>query len=172
MRRVWRRGGSGLATFYSQYGIIPWSRYSFDAIAYVVRCKDNEEAASGIACVQCYSACPVTLSNSLSEEDCNDAFCASVGGRTETRRNCRPGQVSGHVKADCETDNQVYEGGLEKRSSLDSVPQALFFSVLSGKEPVAVICNTAGESGKIEDRINLACGAAGVKFLNISLDEF
>ena len=66
----------------------------------------------------------------------------------------------------------MYEGGPEKRSSLDSVPQALFFSVLSGKEPVAVIYNTAGESGKIEYRINIVCDSAGVKFLNISLDDF
>lgn len=33
----------------------------------------------------------------------------------------------------------VWEGGLDKRSSLDSIQQALFFSILTGKEPGVVI---------------------------------
>ena len=40
---------------------------------------------------------------------------------------------------DCETADVVYEGGLDRRSSLDSVQQALFAAAFTGKEPAVVI---------------------------------
>ena len=49
---------------------------------------------------------------------------------------------------DCETSNYVIEGGLDKRSSLDSLQQALFFSVLTGKVPIVVIYDTDGMVGQ------------------------
>ncbi len=71
----------------------------------------------------------------------------------------------GYVRVDCETDTTVYEGGLDKRSSLDSVQQALFFAWLTGKKPAVVIYDTDGRVGKYEHRIEVACEAAGVEFL-------
>ena len=69
-----------------------------------------------------------------SENDYNDQFCAEVNGERETRLYyIHPGGRS-YVMVDCETATHVWEGGLDKRSSLDSVQQALFFSVISGKE--------------------------------------
>ena len=55
----------------------------------------------------------------------------------------------------------VYDGGLDKRSSLDSLQQALFFSVLTGKQPEVVIYDTDGQEGQFEYRIRTACQKAG-----------
>ena len=70
-----------------------------------------------------------------SEDGYNRRFCAAVGGLTETRHTYTYEGGSSYVKIDCETDTTVYEGGLDKRSSLDSLQQALFFSALTGKRP-------------------------------------
>ena len=63
--------------------------------------------------------------------------------------------------------NTVYEGGLDKRSSLDSLQQALFFSSLTDKQPAVVIYDTDGHVGKYEHRIRVACEKANVRFLTI-----
>ena len=55
-------------------------------------------------------------------------------------------------------------GGLDKRSSLDSVQQALFFSHVTGKRPVVVIYDTDGREGRFEYRIRIACRKAGVRY--------
>ena len=101
---------------------------------------------------------------SASEDEYNRRFCASVGGVTETRHTYTYEGGGSYVKVDCETDTTVYEGGLDKRSSLDSVQQALFFSVLTGKTPAVVIYDTDGKEGRFEYRIKTACRKAGVHF--------
>ena len=62
------------------------------------------------------------------------------------------------MKVDCETSTTVYEGGL------DSLQQALFFSVLTGKRPAVVIYDTDGKEGRFEYRIRTACQRAGVRY--------
>ena len=52
----------------------------------------------------------------------------------------------------------------DKRSSLDSLQQALFFSVLTGKRPTVVIYDTDGQEGRFEYRIRTACQKAGVRY--------
>ena len=101
--------------------------------------------------------------NIMSEDEYNKMFCASVGGVTETRHK----YPKGYVKVDCETSGSVYEGGLDKRSSLDSLQQAVFFSLLTGKEPVVVIYDRDGKLGKYEYRIMKACEKVGVRFLRV-----
>lgn len=71
-----------------------------------------------------------------------------------------------YVIVDCETATHVYEGGLDKRSSLDSVQQALFFASLTGKKAAVVIYDTDGVTGKYEYRIKTACEIAGVEYIN------
>ena len=102
----------------------------------------------------------------LNEYAYNAEFCASVGGRTEARHNYQYPGGSSYVKVDCETDDTVYEGGLDKRSSLDSVQQALFFASVTGKKPAVVIYDTDGRMGRFEYRIKIACELAGVEFIN------
>ena len=97
-----------------------------------------------------------------SEDEYNRRFCAAVGGVIETRHTYMYEGGSSYVKVDCETDTTVYEEGLDKRSSLDSLQQALFFSVLTGKQPAVVIYDTDGREGRFEYRIRTACQEAGV----------
>lgn len=99
------------------------------------------------------------------EDAYNVEFCESVGGTTETRHAYNYPTGSSYVRVDCETDTHVYEGGLDKRSSLDSVQQALFFSHLTGKKPAVVIYDTDNQIGRFEHRIKTACDLAGVEFI-------
>ena len=101
----------------------------------------------------------------LTEADYNKIYCDSIGGRTEVRHDYTTdaGETS-YVIVDCETDTEVIEGGLDKRSSLDSIQQALFFAFLTGKKPVVVIYDTDGIEGKIEYRIKIGAAHAGVGF--------
>lgn len=103
------------------------------------------------------------------EKDANDAFCAQVGGQREVRRDYDYPTGSAYVVVDCETKDRVYEGGLDKRSSLDSVQQALFFAHVTGKEPVVVIYDTDGRIGPSEYRIRAACALAEVEYLTKDL---
>ena len=97
-------------------------------------------------------------------QEYNRRFCATVNGETETRHGYTYAGGRSFVKVDCETSTTVYEGGLDKRSSLDSLQQALFFSVLTGKRPVVVIYDTDGQEGQFEYRIRTACQGAGVRY--------
>ena len=99
-----------------------------------------------------------------SEDDYNRWFCARVNGEAETRHAYTSAGGRGYVEVDCETGTMVYEGGLDKRSSLDSVQQALFFSHVTGKRPAVVIYDTDGREGRFEYRIRTACRKAGVRY--------
>ena len=85
-------------------------------------------------------------------------------GTTETRHGYSSAGGRRYVEVDCETGTMVYEGGLDKRSSLDSVQQALFFSHVTGKRPAVVIYDTDGREGRFEYRIRIACRKAGVRY--------
>ena len=101
------------------------------------------------------------------EDAYNDTFCASVGGQREVRHTYTFPTGESYVLVDCETEDTVYEGGLDKRSSLDSIQQVLFFAFLTGKEPAVVIYDTDGKMGRFEHRIKTACEQAGVGFTRI-----
>ena len=99
-----------------------------------------------------------------SESEFGGRFCLSLGGKEQVRHYYDyPGGRS-YVVVDCETDSHVWEGGLDKRSSLDSLQQAMFASSLTGKEPAIIIYDRDGEFGKYEYRISVAAEAAGVRF--------
>ena len=106
----------------------------------------------------------LALAQPTGEDAYNAAFCASVGGKTEVRHEYTYPSGTSYVVVDCETADTVYEGGLDKRSSLDSVQQALFFASLTGKRAAVVIYDTDGTEGRFEHRIRVACEAAGVEF--------
>ena len=103
-------------------------------------------------------------SKTASEAEYNRRFCATVNGETETRHGYTYAGGRSYVKVDCETSTTVYEGGLDKRSSLDSLQQALFFSVLTGKRPAVVIYDTDGKEGIYEYRIRTACQKSGIRY--------
>ena len=123
-----------------------------------------------ITLIQLLSPLPVlVLTEPLSESDFNKQFCDSVGGQTETRHFYIYAGGRSHIRVDCETATTVYECGLDKRSSLDSVQQALFASHLTGKRPGVVIYDTDEREGRIEYRIRVAAQAAGVRYTTYNL---
>ena len=56
---------------------------------------------------------------------------------------------------------------MDKRSSLDSVQQALFAGHVTGKRAGVVIYDTDGKEGRFEYRIKTVCQKAGVRYLVI-----
>ena len=97
-----------------------------------------------------------------SEADFNAIFCTEIGGEQEVRLDYSYGLGESYVVADCVTADTVWEGGLDKRSSLDSVQQALFFAAVTGKAPGVVIYDTDGVEGQYEFQIRTAAELAGV----------
>ncbi len=95
-----------------------------------------------------------------SENDYNDIFCHSLGGKRETRQY----YSVYYVIVDCETDTHVIEGGLDKRSSIDSIQQAVFFSIITGKKPMVVIFDTDSKKGKYEIQIEAVANHLGIAF--------
>lgn len=101
------------------------------------------------------------------EDAYNTSFCTSMGGEEEVRHEYTYPAGASYIRVDCETATHVYEGGLDKRSSLDSVQQALFAAHVTGKTPAVVIYNTDGKIGRYEHRIKVACERAGVAFYSV-----
>ena len=92
-------------------------------------------------------------------------LCALIlGGETEVAHQYSVGYEMHHVRVDCEIASHVLEVGLDKRSSLDSVQQALFAAGLTGKSPMVVIIDTDGREGQYELRIRRAAKMAGVEY--------
>ena len=92
-------------------------------------------------------------------------FCATIGGAEEIRHN----YDLGYIRTDCETTHFVIEAGLDKRSSLDSIQQAVFAGTLTNKIPMVVIYDTDGKEGKNEYRIREACRALGIKYTTYTI---
>ena len=96
-----------------------------------------------------------------------------LGGRTEVSYNYNY-NINGSIpriasiRIDIVTDEYVIEGGLDKRSSLDSIQQAVFASILTGKKPAVAIYDTNGSWGKYEHRIFSSAKKLGVKFFWVS----
>ncbi len=93
-----------------------------------------------------------------------------VGGEPETRHGYSAGYDLHSIRVDCETPGEVIEVGLDKRSSLDSVQQALFAAELTGKAPVVMIIDRDGRMGAYETRIWRAAQRAGVDFRSVDRD--
>ena len=109
----------------------------------------------------------------INEAAFNDALANFLGANQEVvfefhfeRKNNENG--AGKIRIDMVTDEYVIEGGLDKRSSLDSVQQATFASILSNKMPAIVIYDVDGKWGKIEHRILTVSSALGIKFFWVS----
>ena len=94
-------------------------------------------------------------------------YCASIGGIEEVIHRYGYSDGKSYIKVDCETEVEVIEAGLDKRGSLDSVQQATFFHLLTGKIPVVVIYDTDGREGKIEYRIRRACEYLNIEYRSI-----
>lgn len=113
-----------------------------------------------------------TESAPTTESDFNQLFCDEVGGETETRHNYTYGEAqTGYVVVDCETPTMVWEGGLDRRSSLDSLQQAMFFAAVTGKEPGIVIYDTDGQEGQYEFQIRTTAELLGIDYIAYDWEE-
>lgn len=108
-----------------------------------------------------------SMAHAASEAAYNAAFCANVDGQREVRHDYTYSTGQSYVLVDCETTETVYEGGLDRRSSLDSIQQSLFAASLTGKEPAVVIYDTDGQIGRFEHQIRIVCESVGVRFLRV-----
>lgn len=102
----------------------------------------------------------------ITEADYNELFCDEVGGELEVAHSYNFGTGIAYVYVDCETSYTVWEGGLDKRSSLDSIQQALFFHHVTGKSPAIVIYDTDGVEERFEYRIRIAAELAGIRYVS------
>ena len=100
----------------------------------------------------------------------------AVSGKTEVTYNydyningSSPSIAS--IRIDIVTDEYVIEGGLDKRSSLDSIQQAVFASTLTGRKPAVAIYDTNDSWGKYEHRIYSSAKKLGIKFFWVSGDK-
>ena len=107
------------------------------------------------------------------EDTFNLRLANHLGGKTEVTYNydyningSTPRVAS--IRIDIVTDEYVIEGGLDKRSSLDSIQQAVFASTLTGKKPAVAIYDTNGSWGKYEHRIYSSAKKLGIKFFWVS----
>ena len=116
---------------------------------------------------------PATEAFAQHKEDYyNKLLAKRLGGRLEVvyHFNYTDTETS-RVRIDIETDDYVIEGGRDKRSSLDSVQQAIVASVLSGKKPAVAIYDTDGKWGKYEHRIWIAAKELGIRYIWFSNGE-
>jgi hypothetical protein len=76
-----------------------------------------------------------------------------------------------HIRVDCETKTHVIEVGFDgKRSSRDSVHQALFAAGLSGKLPMVVIIDTNGLEENIQYQVETVSSASNVSYMTVTED--
>lgn len=101
----------------------------------------------------------------------NNLLASSLNAQSETRYNYQWDNGNSYVRVDVETNDFVIEGGLDKRSSLDSLQQAIFASTISGKKPAIVIYDTDGIEGRFEFRIKKAATRAGVIYRRLTEEQ-
>ena len=109
----------------------------------------------------------------LNEDYFNVWLANKLNGQTEVTFNYNynskgTSPLVASIRVDILTDEYVIEGGLDKRSSLDSIQQAVFASTITGKKPAVAIYDTNGIWGKYEHRIWSATKKLGVKFFWVS----
>lgn len=87
-----------------------------------------------------------------------------LGGTSEEPHAYSVGYNLHSIRVDCETDTHVIEVGLDKRSSLDSVHQAVFAAQLTGKAPMVVVIDTDGREDQYELQVRMVAGALGIPY--------
>ena len=112
-------------------------------------------------------------SKAFGEAYYNEMLANHLRGQTEVTLSYNYGQASNTpfhatVQIDILTDEYAIEGGLDKRSSLDSIQQAVFAATLADKMPAVAIYDTDGQWGKYEHRIWQATEKLDIRFIWIS----
>jgi hypothetical protein len=108
----------------------------------------------------------------MTEADLIPIICAILlGGDPEVRVGYTIAGGPHHIRIDCLTDAHAIEIGLDgRRSSLDSVQQALFAAGLTARAPLVVLVDTDGTEDAIEYRVKTAARIAGVSYRALDVD--
>ena len=105
------------------------------------------------------------------ERSLNVALAQKLGGVAEVRHYYFVGDKRHYIIVDIETAEYVIEAGLDKRSSLDSVQQAVFAAISSGKKPKVIIYDTDGREGRYEYRIRRAAHRLGIDYESVPVPQ-
>ena len=106
----------------------------------------------------------------MSEAYAISFICLLLGGEPEARHNYFTGYGPNFIKVDCETNEYVIEIGLDKRSSFDSIHQAVFASIIAnGKKPWIIIVDTDGIERKNEFQIRTVAEKLGVRYTSFDI---
>lgn len=107
----------------------------------------------------------------MREEFVVSLICALLGGAdAEVRHKFDNRGDSRNFRVDCETPSHVIEFGYDKRSSQDSVHQAVFASIQTDKVPMVVLIDTDGEEGRWEQEMRLVTDRLGIAYHRCHLD--
>lgn len=94
------------------------------------------------------------------------SWCDLIRGETEVRHTYTVAGQTHHIRVDCETQDIVVEAGMDNtRASLDSLHQATFAAIITGKAPVVLIHDTDGKRGQWEHQIYQACKRLDVSYI-------
>lgn len=88
-----------------------------------------------------------------------------AGGETELRHGF--GSLGGEriVRIDCETPSHVIEVALDgTRSARDSVHQAVFASVLTGKRPMVIVIDSDGYEDRYQQELRIVSEALNIAY--------
>lgn len=94
------------------------------------------------------------------------ALCSFLaGGDTETRADFVANGTSRHVRIDCETPAFAIELGFDgKSSNRDSVHQAIFGALMTGKRPAVILIDTDGVEGRYEYEMRRVTDHLGILY--------
>jgi len=98
-------------------------------------------------------------------------LCALFGGEPEKRHNYETELGQQFIRVDCESEEYVMEFGLDKRSSFDSIHQAIFASIITGKKPKIIIIDTDLQESKEEFQIRIGAGILKIDYMSVYLNE-
>jgi len=94
-----------------------------------------------------------------------------LGGAPEQRVAYDLHDGSHYVQVDCLTDTHAIEIGLDnRRSSYDSVHQAVFYGHLTEREPLVILVDTDGREDNAEYQVERVARDLGVGFHVYDLD--
>jgi hypothetical protein len=139
----------------------------------------NEKATGGYHCHSSGSVRSDNNNSALSsssmpvknEKYYNTLLAEELNGVTESSHNFTFEGGRSAIRVDVETAEYVIEGGLDKRSSLDSLQQIVFAAFLTKKKPAVVIYDTDGVEGPYEFRIRNAAESVGVTFFRLNENQ-
>lgn len=107
----------------------------------------------------------------MREEFVVSLICAMLGGADKQVHHKFDNRgVSRDMYVDCETPSHVIEFGYDKRTSQDSVHQAVFAAIQTGKIPMVVLIDTDGEEGRWEQEMRLVTDRLGIEYHSCHLN--